>query len=133
MEVDGVKYSGPARDGLPHGKGEWVDRWRVFKGTWLYGKREGPHLGKSEDGEVYEWNYKDGEVHGYQKITYSDGRVCEWNMKEGEPHGYQKTTYGDGTVCEENYKDGEPHGWQKTSFLDRNVEIRYFENGKLTL
>ena len=53
MKVGYDEYSGPVQDGLPHGQGKWVtESGADFKRTWLYGKREGLHLGEDEDGSV---------------------------------------------------------------------------------
>ncbi len=99
MDIEIGKYTGPLRDGLPHGVGKWVDVYgSIYKGTWQNGKREGLFTGKNEEGRVYESNYKDGKPHGYQKTTDSDGTVYEENWKGGKRHGYQKRTCSDGTV-----------------------------------
>ena len=61
-----------------------------FNLEWNLGerKREGCFFGKNEDGRVFERNFKDGELHGYQKETWSYGKVDEYNYQEGKKHGY---------------------------------------------
>ena len=55
MEVDQEIYFGPLQNDLPHEEGECVNMFAaVFKGTWLDVKKEELHVGKDEDGRIYE-------------------------------------------------------------------------------
>ena len=50
MKINEGEYSDPVQDGLPHGEGEWVDKWSeaIYKGTWRFGKRERLHIGEDK-------------------------------------------------------------------------------------
>ena len=154
MDLEYCKYTGPIVDGQPHGEGEWQTGLGTFKGMWWNGKREGIHVGKNEEGTVYEFNYKNGQKQGYQKATYISGTVCEYNYKEDNLDGYQKSVYYTGEVHEFNYKDGIKNGFQreknsygqtleyyckdnnyhgefKTIYSNGRKEVKHYKNGKL--
>jgi hypothetical protein len=99
-------YTGAVNsDGAPHGHGSWevvegVDRGDKYEGDFNDGKREG--LGKlsSNDGRIWQGEFKGNNLDGFVKVVLLR---CDLN------HSLQfKNAEGD--VSEGLFKDGKSHG-----------------------
>ena len=93
--------------------------------------RQGEFIFKWKSGHFYEGNYKNGDKHGYGKMTWATGSVYKGNWENGVQHGYGKTTWASGNVYEGNYKNGAPHGYGKFTWADGQTYQGEFRNGEM--
>ena len=87
-------------------------------------------------GRKHEGCFKDGELDGQGKKTFTNGTIHEGCFKDGELDGQGKKTYADGTILEGCFKNGKLHGQGKTTIakpLQRSNFIHEgeFKNGML--
>ena len=68
--VDGNKYEGNFKDGLPHGKGKkhWVSG-DTYDGEWEAGLRHGKGECHYAGGAKYSGNFKNGLFHGHGRYS----------------------------------------------------------------
>ena len=87
-------------------KGEWKDA------EWVRGTLT------TEYDEKREGTFKDYELFGQGKITYSDGDIDEGEFKGGELNGQGKMTSKDGYIVEGKFIYGVPCVIHKITFKD---------------
>lgn len=89
---DGVRYHGPTRNGVPHGRGVM---------TWGKGSRW--------EGDRYEGDFVDGERHGHGVYAHADGRRYEGDFVGGMLQGRGVYTSPEGDRYEGDFVD-----WRRT-------------------
>eukprot|EP00924_Labyrinthula_sp_SR-Ha-C_P006148 snap_masked-scaffold_54-processed-gene-1.32-mRNA-1 protein AED:0.55 eAED:0.56 QI:0/0/0/1/1/1/2/0/391 len=112
-------YTGPLKDGKPHGKGklvsyeEYIGAKRVketYTGNFEEGKRHGKGRYEWKDGASYEGQWYDGEIHGYGSFIHANGDTFTGQFLAGKRHGSGKYRYQNGDVYEGTWSSDLKHG-----------------------
>ena len=80
----GGTYTGPLKDGLAHGQGQWVH----------------------PDGRVYVGNFNNGRIEGFGTMTFPRGEKYVGILKNGKAHGEGTMTHPDGRTVSGIWIDG---------------------------
>lgn len=124
-------YSGDWKKDAPHGKGMLLGKDVVYKGDWVYGKKEGEGYISYPDDDTYRGSFKNDVRHGkgihrfqelksYMEGTFvedkleglviyklsSTGKTYSGNMVKGKYEGEVVATNRDGTVTRYLYENG---------------------------
>jgi hypothetical protein len=83
------------------------------------------------DGDIYEGQFKDGEIHGQGKLTRVCGEVQEGQFEKGVLHGMGKVILSNGDVYEGQFENGEACGQGKMTYANGDVYEGQFEKGVL--
>ena len=87
----------------------------VYEGEWRAGEMEGRGTYTFADGAVYEGEYKAGKPEGCGTCTFASGAVYEGEWRAGEQEGRGTFTYADGEAdtvwCAANAPVGEGARW----------------------
>ena len=70
------------------------------------------------EGDIYEGEFKDGELNGQGKIIYKNGTIEEGEFKGGGLNGQGKMTSKDGYIVEGKFIYGVPCVIHKITFKD---------------
>ena len=84
VSPDGGRYYGQLRSGIPHGKGRYEAR----------------------GGEVYEGEFRNGEMVGQGSFSRPDGTRYSGEFARWKPHGKGRLVEAGGAVYEGEFKDG---------------------------
>lgn len=150
--VNGDVYMGMVKNGIPHGKGTFINDSGTLEANFEEGVAQGYGIFSGKNGERYEGEYRDGLKHGSGKLYFANGDIYEGDFVENEPHGDGELTrsdgscltgtwhcgnppeeavikYGDGTYFEgSTNSEGERHGKGSTSFPDGSIECGTYRN-----
>jgi len=157
--VDGSRYIGEIRDGMPNGRGVktdiWMDKERICKGTWSNGNMiygtiivngikyyegetfESKPFGKGiiyfKGGRI-EGNFNNDYDHGYCIIYNNDGSkesgIYYYGRLVAKEEEIQTIKYSNGDEYIGELRDGMPHGYGELCYKDGERFIGYFEKGK---
>ena len=107
---DGIRYHGPTRNGLPHGRGimTWANGNR-YEGDWVNGRRTGRGVYTWAGGDRYEGDFVDGERTGRGVYTWADGDRYEGDFVDGQRAGRGLMVWGNGDRYEGSWKDNKLH------------------------
>ena len=97
---EGLKYTGEALDGLPHGKG-----------TMTY-----------PDGQVYVGEFKDGNCHGQGTMTNPNGSSYVGEFYENSRTGHGTEIFPSGHKYVGEFKDNMPHGNGTMTYPDKGPD-----------
>lgn len=93
---DGGTYTGPIKNGQPHGRGYWTHpSGKEYQGDFVEGVIEGRGVMTFPRGEVYRGQFKDGVAHGSGTMTHPQ-------------HGELSGTWRDGRFISEDKEDDSP-------------------------
>ncbi len=153
IEYDGGIYTGPVKNGLPHGTGKLrIDELEfTYEGEFVDGKAEG--YGKKTwdsgdccegtiidglfcgngyfffaDGDTYEGEFKDDSFEGKGKFTYVNGDTYEGEFANDSFEGKGKFTWANGNTYEGNWKEEEWCGSGTFTVNDGGKKISYFSS-----
>ncbi len=71
IDWDGGTYTGPLKDGVPHGRGTWTHPdGREYRGDFVEGAIEGTGTMRFPGGEEYRGEFKEGKAHGTGTMTH---------------------------------------------------------------
>ena len=88
--------------------------------------------GTFPDGDVYEYQLKDGKLHGKMTVTTPAGHVLVTKHKDGKRHGKETLTLPSGDVVVSKYKDGEiMHGKVTLACSDGHVLVGHVKDGSI--
>jgi hypothetical protein len=124
-------YKGEWKNNLAHGLGECkhVDG-SVYKGSWDKGKKVFGTL-YFPNGDVYEGNFLNQDIHGRGIMKYNDYSVYEGDFVLGQKHGYGIKTMTNGNRYEGFWKFDKREGFGTIYYLCGDVVKGEFENGKM--
>ncbi|MDD9851688.1 MAG: hypothetical protein OXU94_08000 [Gammaproteobacteria bacterium] len=101
----------------------------VFEGHYVEGERLGPWSARLADGFVVECLYvKDKDCNWV--IRYADGGVAEGPMVDNKRHGHWVLRLADGSVVEGPFVDDKRHGNWVVRYPDGTVKHKTWRNGK---
>ena len=100
---EGIKYTGEALDGLPHGKG-----------TMTY-----------PDGQVYVGEFKDGNCHGQGTMTNPNGCSYVGEFYENTRMGHGTEIFPNGAKYVGEFKDNMPHGKGTMTYPDKGPDNEF--------
>ena len=83
-----------------------------------------------EEGNRYEGDTVDGEIHGVGRFDWVDGSSYEGDFKNGEVQGEGTMTYVDGSTYTGTFNRGERHGYGVQTMANGSVYIGTFVDGK---
>lgn len=107
-ELGNFTYTGPFRNGLPHGLGRLVtDDGGIFEGTF---ENFSPVKGRAyeTDGAVYSGQLSDWDYHGRGVMTYPDGAVYTGDWDYGDRDGNGSYTGAGGDVITGTWDNDRP-------------------------
>ena len=111
LMIDGNRYVGEHKDGLPHGKGIMTyvtsSELKYYEGDWAYGKREGKGLLIWENGQKYDGEWRNDCCEGFGIQYYTDGSIYEGYWLSGKMHGKGKMTYAANDSFDRKYYEGD--------------------------
>lgn len=162
-----IKSKGKFLDDIPVGREEaeyypsygpvmYKDTKAVYKGQYLFGKRDGfgEERGSDGHGNLYIGNWKSDKKHGQGMLCYLNGNVYIGNFEEdaatgkgmlyinlsrskieaefvdGVANGEGKEVYTDGSFYSGNFSDGIKKGKGDFHFEDGSVYSGNFEDGR---
>ena len=108
---DGDVFEGEYKDGLRHGKGTYFalrdDKFKgdIFIGQYKNGKKDGYGTYIHKNGNKYEGNYKNNELHGFGIYNYN-GFEYRGEYKNGKRHGEGILKWPSGKIQEGIWKNG---------------------------
>ena len=82
MDWAGGTYSGPLKDGRPHGRGEWTHPdGRIYRGQFVNGNIQGQGVMTFPGGIEYRGQFADGVAHGSGTMTHpTEGSISgDWH------------------------------------------------------
>ena len=107
--ADGV-YTGPRRDGVPHGKGKMaLADGEVYEGEFVDGAMTGRGVLLMGDGSRYEGEFRNGLLHGQGKFVYANGDSYVGEFADDAYHGngiYQSSS----SAYDGQFQHGLRHG-----------------------
>ncbi|TNV80054.1 hypothetical protein FGO68_gene13105 [Halteria grandinella] len=95
------------------GREIWIvdNEWRKYEGAFDHEYLQtGTGNVQSEDGSMFEGEWKRGMVHGRGKGVRANGESYEGEFQNGRSHGQGRWTYPDGRYEEGQYEDGKKIG-----------------------
>ena len=106
---DPYEYTGPVRNGLPHGTGtalyESGDR---YEGGFVDGKMQGRGIYAWTSGARYEGEWLADEMHGQGNYRFRTGKVYVGELRTSKMHGYGREYDADGTLLYDGqWSDGQ--------------------------
>lgn len=127
---DGSTYTGTVRNGLPHGKGDYVgaDGYR-YLGNFVNGVREGKGMARWPDGQVYEGDFVQEIPDGIGTIRFASGDVYDGTVRKGVLEGRGKLATATGNHYEGEFVAGLPHGKGAMKFPDGAQYEGSFDRG----
>tara|TARA_B100001248_G_scaffold252361_1_gene228466 strand:- start:7 stop:765 length:759 start_codon:yes stop_codon:yes gene_type:complete len=134
-------YIGEFKDGVYHGKGEFVSRgYYSYKGEWKKSHFNGKGKFINEQTkEIYEGEFKESKKNGYGVLLVADQFRTEGQWKDDELHGKGKITYlkdiedqEKGTIMKGNLKKGNFDGLCEIIYPDGEILDCMYVNGKRT-
>ena len=123
---DGSRYSGPLKEGLPHGRGIFIfkvpnpsNRQR-YEGEFVEGRLEGQGILRFTNGKVFEGQFHNSQIHGEGVFKWPDGVVYVGECANDNSNGRGKLTTLNGSEIG-TFRDGQlwdgtltyGRGWQK--------------------
>lgn len=103
-------YIGNFKDGMFHGRGQYI--WRNgsnpgrYVGGWAENKKSGSGVYVWKDETIYIGEWLDGNRNGKGKMMWADGSIYEGDWKDDQRTGYGKYYFPDGTLYEGGFKNG---------------------------
>ncbi len=95
---DGSRYTGPLKEGLPHGRGVFVfkspnpsNRQR-YEGEFVEGRMEGQGILRFLNGKVFEGQFHNNQIYGEGVFEWPDGKVYVGHCANDNPNGQGKLT-----------------------------------------
>ena len=151
----GMIYKGELKNDLEDGKGELTcpNQYR-YKGQFSKGKIEGQgllekcngekfegifHQGTfkqgnckqiTENGDIYEGNFRDGKCNGYGKMIYSNHEIYQGNFVNGQKEGMGKQEYPNNGYYNGEWKNNQFHGHGIRYFSDKCSYEGFFKNNE---
>ncbi|MES0880540.1 MORN repeat-containing protein [Roseibium sp. SCP14] len=128
-----VSPPGIASDGKLNGRGELTwrptgtpdynlkDRYSVYIGNLLNGKRHGQGQYRRHDGLFYVGGWKGDLFDGEGRLTLTNGDVYSGQFRTGEFHGTGQQTLHNGEVYEGGFKNGVRHGEARILTADGDI------------
>lgn len=103
-----VLYDGYMKNGKKNGQGISYDEKHKarFTGNFINDLLEGEGTRVSDNGEVYQGQFKAGIEDGLGTLTFIDGRKFNGPFTNGRPNGQGNLTTDTGKVLKQTYKDG---------------------------
>jgi hypothetical protein len=149
------EYTGPLRDGLPHGYGTLkLADGTTYVGEFVAGKYQGSGTLTRSDGVVQEGTWADnrlvngthtltlangtrarqqvrnGELYGPITLLYPDGRTYSGGLAGTVPQGQGTMTFPDGGRYVGEFVQGEPEGQGTYTYANGNRYQGEFKDGK---
>jgi len=96
----------------------------LYEGEFKDNKPSGQGVFTSPDGQLYQGEFRDGKINGFGVMTYPDGRRYEGEYKDNKREGYGIMTYQDeglyqeGSRYEGEWKDDKRDGQGIMIYLD---------------
>ena len=125
------KYNGEFLGDLRHGHGrlEFLENGDVYEGEFKRGEITGKGLYKWANKQQYEGDFVNGIKHGKGFYKWPDGIEYEGDYNNGIREGRGKYKWKDGRVFEGMFKKGKPDGKGKLTFKGKTIICEYI-NGK---
>lgn len=113
-----VTWTGPCRNGLPHGSGtltwsfvQWGKRQKqVFRGTLVAGKRNGRGVQELPNGASYAGTYRNDLREGDGVLMTAGGTRYEGGFHDDRFHGAGILNYSSGDIYVGEFREGLRHG-----------------------
>ena len=125
------KYIGEFLGDLRHGHGrlEFLENGDVYEGEFKRGEITGKGLYKWANKQQYEGDFVNGIKHGKGFYKWPDGIEYEGDYNNGIREGRGKYKWKDGRIFEGMFKKGKPDGKGKLTFKGKTIICEYI-NGK---
>jgi len=101
-----------------------------YEGNFVNGKREGPGILASPDGESYDGLWANDVFHGQGTYIWADGAKYTGEWKNGVQDGYGIYFYTNGDKYTGYFKDNKFHGKGKYTWADGSVQEGSYEDGR---
>ena len=111
LTIGDSRYIGEHKNGKPHGNGVKYygekTKLKLYKGAWVYGRREGTGTLIWKDGSKYEGEWKEGRRNGYGTMYYKNGNIYRGNWLNDKRHGTGKMDFAANDSVNRTYYEGD--------------------------
>ena len=117
--INGRRYKGEIKDGLPNGKGIGFNSYGFeYNGEWLNGLPHGKGKETRNDGSTYDGDWSGGIPNGKGIQILSNGSTYEGDWVNGKFNGFGTYIEKDKFIQEGNWTNNFPNGKSKVTFFD---------------
>ena len=133
LSPDGSYYVGGFKDGLPHGRGTWSNKWTAYSGDWANLTQHGRGTLWTADGSAMKGTFEDG---AFKRgiLRYAGEYVYEGAVDENYlPHGRGiLISTAQSVIREGNFVRGRLHGYGRSLNPDRSTYVGGFKEGVMS-
>lgn len=127
------EYTGPRRNGKPHGRGNLKTNTYHYKGPFKDGVKQGRNGLLEMEHCTYKGNFKDGRAHGQGVLNYKNKNHWAKKYYGKFEHGHFKEgvlVERSGLTFEGPFQNNKPHGRMKVFQKNGALSIGYYRAGK---
>ena len=129
---DGIVYTGQMDNGVPHGKGELIQKNGIkYSGDFAMGKFRGKGVLIFPNNIQYTGNFIDDFMEGQGTLSVPDNLTYTGNFKENHYHGKGKVVFANGNSYEGEFSNSLFNGQGTYTFADGEVIFGQWKDGKI--